>query len=341
MNIDADGFDQYGTTAYLLKYWNGSPTSIETGRPASAPATVVARKAVGLTNTSISRAWGTAEPTLTCGFAFYASSINDAVIMTFNNNSDVQVGLQLTAAGTIKVFRQFSFNVIGTCSGAGSTINAGVWNFIEVRCTFDSAFGVVEVRNNGATIGSFSSVNTDPAGSSSSNAIFLGGAASSPFAALRFDDFYLNDNNGPSDDTFLGDIVIHTLIPLSDGTTNQFSPEGEAANFQCVDNIPPDEGAVYVRGNSGKIDEYTTTSFAHLAIDIHFVRTFAFTAKTDAGLVDFEHRIRVSAATDNSASISATPDFTYSSALFKQNPNGPADWTNVTISSLNFGLEVV
>lgn len=340
MNIDADGFDHYGTTAYLAKYWNGSATSIENGRPALTPATIATRKSVGLTNASINRAWGTSESVLTCGFAFYADSINEAVIMSFNNNSDVQIGLQLTAVGTIKVFRQFAFNVIGTCSGAGSTILAGVWNFLEVRCFFDGAFGVVQVKNNGVTIGNFTSIDTDPMSTGTANVICLGGSASFPFAALRFDDFYLNDNNSP-DDTFLGDIVIYSLKPLSNGTTVQFSPTGAANNYQCVDNIPPDEGAQFVRGGTGDVDEYTSTDLSHVAIDIHFVRTFNFSSKTDVGALDFQHRIRVNAAVDNSASIVATPSFTYSSALFKQNPDGPADWTNVTISDLNFGVEVV
>ena len=341
MNIDADGFDHYGTVDYVAKYWTGTPSSIEDGRPAVGPSDVAVRKAVGLSNTSIRRSWGTSEPTLTCGFAFRASSINDAIIMSFNYNSDVQIGLQLTAAGTINVFRQFPFNVIGTCSGPSSSIIANTWSYIEVRCFFDPSFGVVTVHKDGATIGDFLSEDTDPVAIGAANSIVLGGSATFPFANLRFDDFYLNDNNGPFDDTFMGDIAIHTVLPLANGTTNQFSPTGEPSQYECVDTVPPNEGTVYVRGSNGDIDEYQGASFSHLSFNIYFARTVQFSKKVDVGLLEFKHRIRVNAATATSLAIAATPDFTYTTELFRQNPDGAVDWTPITISNIVFGPEVV
>lgn len=342
MNLDADGFDHYGSELYVQKYWNGVATSLEDGRASGgAPASIAPSKAVGLENSSITRVWGTQETDIVCGFAFRTNSLNDAEIFAFKRDGSIQVGLQLTSAGTLKVFSQFSFNVIGVCTG--TPILADSWAYIEVKCKIHPVIGEVEVRKNGVTIGSFVNVNTAPVSPVTTNAIQLGGSASSPFPALRFDDLYINAVDGSGvDDDFMGDIAVHTLIPLGNGATNDFSPVGAGTNYECVDNIPPDETTTYVRGQSGDIEEYVSTSYIHTSFNIRFLRTVLFSSKTDVGSLQFKHRIRVNAAQDTSSILEATPDFEYSSALFRYNPDGLGtdDWNKNTISLVNFGVEV-
>lgn len=341
MNLDADGFDHYGSELYVQKYWNGVATSIEDGRLTGGPASIATPKAVGLSNSSITRVWGTSEAELVCGFAFRTNSVNDAELFAFKRDGTTQIGLQLTSAGTLRVYREFTFNLIGVCSG--SPIVTDTWCYIEVKCKIHPSIGTVEVRKNGEVIGTFGPINTAPATPLNANVVQFGGAASFPAPNLRFDDFYLNAVDGSGvDDDFMGDIAVHTLIPLGNGATNNFTPVGEASNFACVDNIPPDDASTYVRGVSGNIDEYVSTSYIHTSFNIRFLRTVNFSSKTDVGPLLFKHRIRVNAAIATSAGINSTPDFEYSSALFRFNPDGLGtdDWNKNTISLLNFGVEV-
>lgn len=343
MNLDADGFDHYGTVDYVGKYWSGPSTSIENGKSTTGPGLgSLAQKAIGLTNTAISRVWGSESGVLICGFAFFASSLNDAVIFSFMESSTTLVGLQLTSAGTIKVFRQFTFNVLGTCSG--SAILPNTWNYIEIKCTFDSVAGSLQVRKNGVEVFNQTGINTDPAGGSICNAISLGGSASSPFPALRFDDLYLNDTNGTQNNDFEGEILIDTLPPVSNGLGPiDFTPS-TGLNYECVDNVPPLELTEYVASSTtGDADGYFGPNYIRNVQSIQCIRTVNFAKKTGAGAASLKHRIKSSSVVVSSDPVALTVDYLYSSVLWEKNPNGNVAWEPATISpgnSFNFGPEV-
>ena len=340
MNLDADGFDHYGTIDYVAKAWAGTPTSIEDGKPV-AGGLCLAKKAVGLTNTSIVKVLSTEPSTAICGFAFYAGSLNDAVIFSFKSDSTTQIGLQMTSIGTIRIFRDSTLNIIGTCSGLG--ILPSTWNYLEIKCTFDSVVGSVQVRNNGVEVFSQSGINTDPANSSLCNAVALGGAASFPFPALRFDDYYINDTNGTQDNDFEGEILIDTFVPKGNATPLDWTPTA-GTNYECVDNVPPDETTTYVSSStSGHIDAYLGENYIRSIINIHFVRTVNFAQKTGAGAANIKHRISSNSVAVSSDPITLTNDFLYSSVLWEKNPDGNVAWTPATISpgnGFNFGPEV-
>lgn len=342
MNLDADGFDHYGTVDYVGKYWSGTPTSIENGKTSTGPGVgSLAQKAVGLANTSITRVFGGESSQLICGFAFFASTLNDAVIFTFKESSTDLVGLQLTSAGTLKVFREFTFNVIGTCSGTG--ILAGTWNYIEIKCTFDSIVGSVQVRKNGVEIFNQTGINTDPAGGSICNAISLGGTASFPFPALRFDDLYLNDTSGTQNNDFEGEVLIDTLPPVSNSTPLDFVPS-TGTNYECVDNVPPVELTEFVAAaTTADADAYFGPNYIRVVQSIRCIRTVNFAKKTGAGVADLKHRIKSNATVVSSDPIALTVDYLYSSVLWEKNPDGNVAWEPATVSpgnNFNFGPEV-
>lgn len=148
----------------------------------------------------------------------------------------------------------------GALLGTSSTSLAiNTWYYIEMRLLVGSTTGQVELYINGTQTLNLTNVNTATGSISSYGFLSLGTAnhnASSPI--FYYDDFYLIDTSGATNNTFLGQISVYSLMPTAAGTSTQFTPSGVANNWDAVNDATSDDVATYVSTTTtGHQDFYT------------------------------------------------------------------------------------
>jgi len=104
----------------------------------------------------------------------------------------------------------------------------GEWSYIEIKATIDDTAGAVEVRYYGTTVLSLSGIDTrnaDIAGVANMLLGYLGGASS---ANIQYDDWYILDTTGATNNTFLATTAnnprIIDVLPNAAGDSTQFTP---------------------------------------------------------------------------------------------------------------------
>lgn len=167
----------------------------------------------------------------------------------------------LNPNGTFSVFRN-SGNPSAPVLLAESTegLASNTWMYVEFKWVLHNSAGSFAIRVNGVTVLSVSGVDTlkDPlAGSTLGvwNVVSLLGVQSTtpPLLTMRMCDLYLADlvSVDPDDvSDFLGDGVVHTIMPNGVGSAADWTPS-VGANWDTVNDRPaPDDDATYVRADT-------------------------------------------------------------------------------------------
>ena len=124
-------------------------------------------------------------------------------------------------------------------ASANNVFFENTWQYMEVQYGPDTASGTIFVRVDGVDIIDYTGAKTTTGnlpGSINYFAFYADGAG-----ALYVDDFYLEDLTGSAFNGFLGDVVVHDLLPNADAGTNQFTQVGGTAggHYTSVDETPP------------------------------------------------------------------------------------------------------
>ena len=206
---------------------------------------------------------------------------------------------------------------------------ADKWYYLEMKATCGNA-GSYEVRVNGTTVMSGSGVDTQNAAQGYWDNVLM---LSSSFAKIHFDDFYLCDGAGSTNNDFLGPMYVHSLLP--DGDHNNTWDSG---NYLGADEGATDDATTVVSEATSGLLEFTfpnTLAFDNV-IGVGVNSTFNTTAN---------HVVRLTANTANTVCTSA--NYTYNSAtwktrlgIFETDSSGNA-FTTGTVNSAAFGIELV
>lgn len=321
-----DGFDHYANNTDLQKKWtttNSQGVSTTGGRRGGG--------AADLLNSSISKTVTTASPTSgIVGFAWKGSFdqiflIGDATVQHFN--------LFLQANGTLQIRR-------GTTVLATSTFAfaVNIYYYLEVKFTINDTTGSVEVRKNGETSSfvSVSGADTQNGGTASWSRITLD---SDSF----FDDLYVCDTNGTTNNNFLGDCRVDTLYPNGNGNSSQFtgSDGNSTDNYLLVDETTPDYDTTYVESStSGNKDTYTFTDLSHNPASIYGIQISPCAKKDDAGARSMGAVIRRSAVDYDGTSTALSTDYLYYPYIAETDPSTVAAWTQTNINAAEFGVKI-
>lgn len=276
------------------------------------------------------------------GFAviFTGSMVGWNIIRFLSDTSSEHVQLEITAAGELE-FRQAG-TLLEATSGLG--LLTSVWYYMEIHVVIDDAVGEFEVRVNG-------NVELGPATGQDTEGTISPNVASIQFlqnssAAPSYDDIYLNDNTGLTNNDFLGDIQVETVFPDADGNRNDMTRVGGGlANFEAVDDgSAPDDDATYVHGNTVGDDELY--SFADLTgngfgIDtIHAVAVVNHFKKIDAGDRIVRALARSNVTEVEGAEHGCGPDYRYNQHIYETDPDGGGAWDEDAVNDAEFGITI-
>lgn len=327
-----DGFDHYAT-ADMLKKWSTqgtySPTINATAGRRGGGGLVVGSTS---TSTSLSKSLS-AVSTVIVGVAFKIGSTAQAgETIRLYEGATQHISLYYSS-GTFKLYRGSN---TGTLLATGTTsVSASTWVYIELKVTIHDTTGAYELRLNGVTEFSATNVDTRNGGTSGVvDSVSLGGYTGT------FDDFYLCDTSGTTNNNFLGDCRIDTLYPSGAGNYTQFTPS-TGSNYTCVDETTPNTTDYVSSATSGNRDSYAFADLAALGSEsIYGVQVNAYAQKSDAGTRSLGTMVRLSGTDADGASVGlGTTTYSYISQVFEKDPSAAA-WTEANVNAAEFGVKV-
>ena len=253
-----------------------------------------------------------------------------------------QVSLNVEPDGTLGVYRGdagASGVQLGTTSSGLST---DTWAYVEWKTTIHGSTGITEVKINGESLLSLEDQNTQASGNGTANQVQLGGEIVT-YVGGYWEDLYICDGSGSIRKDFLGDLRVQAILPDGAGNYSQFTPSA-GANYQNVDDSPPDDDATYNESSAAaQKDSFTMGDLAGgLIAEILGVQTNLWMKKTDAGVLTASPFLRIS-STDHTAASHSPSAESYADymRIWEQNPDTAANFSVSDINALEPGYEHV
>lgn len=214
-----------------------------------------------------------------------------------------------------------------------------VEHFIECKVTINEVAGSVEIRADGNTVLSLSSINT---GNQAVNQFRLG-QQSGILGTLDWDDFYLFDQSGSTNNDFLGPMNIETLLPNASGTNSDWTVLTGPSNYEDVDEDPPDGDTTYVSTNTvGDKDSYNFADLAMTAGTIHTVQINQYAKKTGIGTRTLNVAVESNAtSTTTGTANSLSGDYKFERNTIDEDPDTSSAWSVSGFNAAEFGPHLV
>lgn len=330
-----EGFDHYTVVQSSAKGWGLFPSN---------PQTVVAGRLGGQAWQfgsgigSITRSFpaGSATfsgTTVVCGCAY-------RMITGANNTQNQQLSIGPARWGTDTSRRLFLMNAAGTVVATGTTIlNIGQWYYIELKVSPISATGSALINLNGLPEIAATSSNygtTQPTG------INLNSSTGTSTAA-QYDDIYILDGAGATNNDLLGDCRVETIFPSGDGANLQWTPNSGGVHFNRVNETTPDGDTTYNANSvAGNRDSYTFPALSIAAGSVFGLAVNLYTRKDDAATRQVAPVIRQGGV--NFDGTTGTPalstSYAYYTQTYDQDPTG-SNWSIATVNGDEFGIKEV
>jgi len=331
-----DGFDHYAT-ADLAKKWTSGGGNMTVGAVGRRSGSGISgsTSAANLSKTlAASASW-------VVGFAFHIATAPAAArrICAFYDAGTTQCELRVNADMTLSVTRNGTALTNGT---SVATLAAGIFAYIEFKVTIANSIsaGSCKVRINGADVITVAtSQDLQNTANASANQFILGIENSS--ATVTFDDVYICDQAGSTNNDFLGDVRVDTIYPTSDGNYSQFTPSTGTSHFALVDETTPNTTDYNDGSTVSDRDSYGMGNLAALTSQtVYGVQVNAAILKDDAGAKSACTMVRSSSTNADGASAALGTSQVYVSQVFETDPNGAIPWTETTVNSMESGVKV-
>lgn len=365
-----DSVEQYAT-ADISDKWTGSTVgSFAVSQPTLAVSangrtgTNSLRFAYGATTTSQAAARAFVQKTLTpadatciTGFAFRTSAAPAAkfpICSIYDGLASAeQVTLVLNTDMTLALYRGAgNGTLLGTTSQA---LSVNAYHYIELKVTISDAAGAYEIRLDGVSRLSASSVDTQATANASWNNVRYGYSAQCATASNSsligaggggsnwdYDDLYVCDGSGGSLDDFLGDLKIYAVLPNADGGNNDFTLSTGVTHSTLVDDSTPNDDTDYVSSSTvGHRDSWNFTNLPSTVGTIVAVQVNLQARKDDAGTRKIVEVVRISSTNyDGATEATLTTGYLDHYFVLPTNPATTAAWTKSDVDGAEFGVKI-
>lgn len=335
--IFMDGFDHYAT-ADITKKWtsqSGSGLSIgSAGRRLSGQLRLT-NNACHITKTFAANAsW-------VIGFAFSTIALPTGALTLalLLDAGTQQCELRLNADGTLSVTRAGTSVAGGT---SASAISAGAYYYIEWKVTIADSIGAnsCKVRISGVD------VLTLPAGTDLKNTansyatqVRIGNATTTSNTS-DYDDLYICDQNGSTNNDFLGDCRVDTQFPNADGATTNFVTSSGTTHYTLVDEAAPNTTDYVDSATVGDRDLYEFANLTALsASTVYGVQVSTAALKDDAGSRSIAVTARSASTNVDGATQALSTSQLIHSSIFETD-SASAAWTQSSVDAAQFGIKV-
>lgn len=331
-----DGFDHYAT-ADIGKKWttvitNGAAIEATTGRRGGG--------ALMLENSSRVAKSVPAAQTMITGVALKSTGLSPAALsgralIEFHDTTGNVIHLSLypLADGSLHVYRGQTTTFLGMT--ATGLVTNGAYAYIEMKAKIDDAVGTVEVRVNGTSVLTLTGIDTRNAGNAYVNSVRLGHDVGSNVEGL-FDDCYICDTSGSTNNDFLGDVRIDTLYPNADGFYSQLATSTGSTHYTLVDESVPSTTDYVSGGVAGLKDSYGFTDLTTTA-SVLGVQVCNLMYKDDAGSRSGANLVRSAGTDSQSATVALSTSPLYNLSVHQTDPATSAAWTQAAVNAMEAG----
>jgi hypothetical protein len=155
------------------------------------------------------------------------------------------------------------------------------------------------------------------------------------------DDFWVCDDTGGVNDTFLGDCRVQCLFPDGAGASSGWTPLS-GTNFSNVDDSVPDNDTTYVStGAAGTIDTYSMQNLAATTGSVKAVQTVIDARKDDSGTRTIAPVFHIGASDYVGSNQNIMTTYAMFLQVYQVSPATAIAWTVAEVNALNAGQKLV
>lgn len=332
-----DSFDHYATADWNNK-WSSNSDS-----------TYSLIGATGRNGNALRCRWGNqgvskildAQATWIVGFAWRAVTAVPAAtpIISFYDGATQHIYLTPDGLNHLQIVRGG-----GTVLGTGATvITSGTgFHYIEMKVTISDTVGVASLKIDGATELNLTGIDTRNAGNATADRFYLSNVGANTNIDYDYDDLYVCDGTGATNNTFLGDVRVQAIFPSGDGNSSVLvgSDGNSVNNSLLVDETSPNSDTDYVESSTpGDKDTYAMGNVTPTAGTVFGVQMLPYAKKTDAGSRSIVSVTRLSTTEEDSAAKALAGSYTYLPDIRETKPGGGA-WTITDVNAMEAGVKV-
>jgi len=222
-----------------------------------------------------------------------------------------------------------------------------VWHYVEVKYKPRVSGGRIVVRVDGVTFIDYNGKTKPDDLPEVVNTLFWGQSSgewsnsSQLYVYNWIDDLYVLDTTGTSFNDFLGDVVVHSMMPASDEGPNQGNQFGGGlAKFTAIDEIGPDEDLSYIYSNTVGVKEmFGINPLPDNIIDVLAVGVCVRAKKDAAGISNYKICARLDSIEEQSAMLTAPTQYITRQFILETKPGGGA-WDKEAVEDMHFGFEL-
>ena len=271
------------------------------------------------------------------GFAMNMLIVPGTILKTYTDNgTTTQIYVTLNNGGKLSLVKG---NGTVLATSAAGVYPSGTWQYIELCAAINGTTGYCELRVNGGSVASFTG-NTRNGGTSLNIDRFDILRTSGGSETDYWDDLYVCDNTGTTNNTFLGDIQVQTLMPNGPGASTQFTPTGAATNWQAVADVPYSTATYNSASTVGNRDLYTLSDLSASTGTVKGIQTNMIVNKTGAGTANLKAAIQSGGTVYYDPTIALSTTTTWTAAVREVDPATSAAWTVNGVNNLQAGTEV-
>lgn len=322
-----------------VEFLIGTDSSIVTGRGGRGGAWDSGSSGSNRLNAPIVRD-GSVDSPYIMGYAVKtpATLSNNALFLTIDLGGQTQLGIRVNSNGSITALRK---NTTALGTSPTGLFTTSTWYHFEFKVTI-ATVGSVEFRINGVTVWTLSSVDTQDRNEGTWDGFRM-------FQMGNFtvyDDIYICDGAGTTNNDFLGDVVVETLFPASDGSFTDWTPSAGGPHVALIDDAPftavIDE-ADYVQSNADNALElfnYDALSAGAQGQRIYGVQVGSFARLTDFIARDMKNVTRLKDINDEvSVNDKVREDIPhFQLVLFENEPANGVPWKFRDVNKAQFGV---
>lgn len=324
-----DGFDHYSTATD--GGWSGGTITATNPRTGGQCLQV---------STATTKTLPTAHATWIVGAAIRPNNTSfssNQVVLEVRDGGTAQFGAYSNSDGTLQMKRGGS---VGTSVGSASAsaLVGNVYQYVELKVTISDAAGSYELRVNGVTWLSGSSVDTKQTANATANGMGISNIVGS--GGANYDDMYAFDGSGSANIDFAGDVKVTTLLPSGAGTTTGWTPSA-GSNYQCVDETTANGDTDYVSTSTATTKD--TYAFGDLSgtPNVKAVAVALHARKDDAGTRTAVTVVRHSSTDyDGGTTQSFTSSYLQYRENYDTNPGTASAWTYTDVNNAEFGVKL-